>query len=403
MRMKVPGTAIAASLVVLCAGCTTVYTGVGVRDPHADSGGVNTSLLDTGNFPTTPREPLGAATSREQGALVEARRMADAVTLAFEADPTLDAQGDNSGPFIDGSIPRSENYDNSAIGDAIDAHDFVAGFRTNGVQSKIGLTKITHYVLRFASPKEADAALADMVDHSERDADGSIKARSALPIPDRPDTRAFVVQSDSWVDTYAYTAHGPYVLVDKITIDNTDAAIKLTLAMVDKQIPALDGFTPTPVDQIATLPLDPTGLEAKTLPVPKNARNTEAVGTYGTHGALHFMLRPVRNQKLFDDTGMSTMSLSITTVYQTRDAAAATQVADDIATQISELKYPAYALDDPISGMPGARCLKPDDDSFKPKFRCVTHLDRYVIESSHPSSIEARRSLAAQYAMLAAQ
>lgn len=86
MRFTVSRAATLAASMILLSGCTTVYPGIGVRDPYADQN-VNLSLLDTGNYPTKPSEPLGTAGNRDDGARAEARRMAEVVLVPFEVDP----------------------------------------------------------------------------------------------------------------------------------------------------------------------------------------------------------------------------------------------------------------------------------------------------------------------------
>jgi hypothetical protein len=65
--------------VLLVAGC-------GAESGHAEKlqnaptpAGVDTNLLGSGNFPVKPMPPLGVAGSAAQGALIDARRMADDV------------------------------------------------------------------------------------------------------------------------------------------------------------------------------------------------------------------------------------------------------------------------------------------------------------------------------------
>jgi len=395
---------VAVSLVVLT-GCTTVYTGVGVRDPHADPDAVNAGLLDTGDFATKPSEPLGNATSRDAGALVEARRMADAVLVPSEIDARLLDSGKSPTPFGNPGSLSSVLYDNPAIPAVAGKHNFVAGFLTGRKATDLTFLEFTHIVMRFASPQDATDAAKDFAEHSETVPAGSSYTRSPHPIADHPDIRAFrdAKEGGDFRGLLTYTAHGPYVIADMISGDDLDGAVALAVASVDKQGPALDGFQATPVDELASMPLDPTGLQARTLPVPKDASNAASAGVYGAHGALHFMINPLRAQKLFDDTGLTNLSRGFAIVYETRDSTAAAEVADDIVAEIGEQKYPTYSPDEPVSGMPAARCLKPGDESFHPAFRCVVHVDRYAVEAAGPSSLEARRALAAQYVMLTAK
>ncbi|OBJ70184.1 hypothetical protein A5643_00910 [Mycobacterium sp. 1274756.6] len=376
-----------------------------MRDPHSDPNVVNANLLDTGDYPTTPSDPLGTAGSREAGALVEARRMAEAVLVPFEVDKRFDKSGNDVTPFTDQGRLNTILYSNQSIGNAAGRHNLVAGFLTSAQSSENALMKISHIVMRFGSPQDATDAVNDMAEHSE--ADSQFNKRHPRPIADRPDIQVFWDEDDKETGKFrglhTYTAHGPYVIADLVGSETVDEAIELAVAAIDKQRAALDGFEATPVDKLADLPLDPDGLLAHTLPYPKGATKSDANGVYGQHGALHFMMNPLRDQQLFDDAGVTEMARGFATVYQTRNATAAAKVAADFAVQIGELTYPKYVADEPINGLPAARCLKPDGETSRPMFRCVAYVDRYVMEAAGSDTESARRALAAQYVMLSAK
>lgn len=406
-------TALATSLLLLT-GCTTVYPGVGVRNPHADQN-VNVGLLDTGSYPTKPGEPLGAAKTREAGAQVEARRMAEVVVVPFEVDPALTKAGGAAGAVTVGEDLSYRFFsDDTAVGvaiaNAVNGGGLVTGFKTSADSEfgTNGLVKLKHAVVRFATPEDASKAVTAMAEHAEHDATEYLPPREAQEIPDRPEIRAFSSSdAEKRSNVFGFVAHGPYALVEFAEVayrdTNMDDAIRIVTTAVDKQISPLDGFEATPVDKLIGLEIDPSGLEASTLPVPKDASSTFQPGVYGPHGALHFMANPPRSQKTFDDTGTTELSRSGANVYQARDENSAKRLADDIVAEIGQSKYPAYLPDDPVSNLPGSKCLKPDGDSSLYAFRCVASADRYVIEVGGPTSVEARRMTAAQYVMLTAK
>lgn len=409
MRFTVSRAATLAASMILLSGCTTVYPGIGVRDPYADQN-VNLSLLDTGNYPTKPSEPLGTAGNRDDGARAEARRMAEVVLVPFEVDPSLTGSGDTAG-LITGTDGIGSSYFiedlgvSRVIGEQLAGDRLIAGFGDSAQSPQTnGLIKLKEAVVRFATPEDAKSAVEAMVaasDHDEKDGD---PARHAHPIPDHPDLAAFSADTGSRGSVFGYQADGPYVLVyyaeSAYRDSNVEGAVKLLTAAVDKQLAALKDFTPTPVDKLADLPLDPNGLMARTLPVVKGTRSPNA-GVYGPHGALHFMMNPKRSQELFDDVGLTEFVQAGSSVYQTRDDSAAIQVADDFVNQISSTAFRNYTLDDSVNGLPNTRCLKPEKTDLYPT-RCVGNYDKYVIETGAANGTEARRMFAAQYVMLAA-
>ncbi len=414
MRFTVSRAATLAASMILVSGCTTVYSGIGVRDPYIDQK-VNLSLLDTGNYPTKPSEPLGNAGNLEDGALAEARRMAEVVLVPFEIDPSLTdssdaARGVTHANSVDSSFFIEDVAVSRAIGDALDSDSLIAGFQDAASSPQTnGLIKLKGVVARFATPEDAKSAVAAMVagsEHEEKGATfGSDPARRAYPIADHPDLQAFSADSGSRGSVFGYQADGPYALVyfaeSAFRDNNVEVAAKLLTAAVDKQLAALKDFTPTPVDKLADLPLDPNGLMARTLPVAKGTSSPNA-GVYGPHGALHLMMNPKRSQELFNDAGLTEFVEAGASVYQTRDDSAAAQVADDFVNQISAASFRNYTPDDSVSGLPNTRCLKPEKTDLYPT-RCVGTYDKYVIETGAPNGPEARRMFAAQYVMLAAE
>lgn len=403
-------TATLAASLVLLTGCTTVYRGVGVRDPHSDQK-INVALLDTGSLPTKPQDPLGTAKTREAGAVVEGRRMAEVVVVPFEVDASLNKPGGaadvvTSGEDVSFSYFSEDTTVGKEIAKAVDDNDLVAGFKTNAESDygENGLSKLKHVVLRFATPEKANAALATLADHTAHAPTEYNPERTEHAIPDHPDVRGFASDDEKRASVFGYAAHGPYLLVDWAEVafrdTNLDDAVRMVATAVDKQIPALDGFEATPVDKLADLELDPTGLQARTLPVPKGSRANAHPGVYGAHGALHFMANPQRSQKLFDETGMTNLSRAGANVYQARNENAAQRLADDLIAEIGSMNYPQYLPDEPVANLPAARCMKPDTDSTLYTFRCAGSIDRYVIEVQGSNTMEARRMLAAQYVML---
>jgi hypothetical protein len=364
-----------------------------------------------GNYPTKPH-PMGASGSPAIGAVTEARRMGDNVILPYQVDPVLTKSGIREGPFTD--LTMLASWFDKPIFEPLANHHFLAGFlasHSTGAPGTLGQPRdkeLMNGVLRFASDTDASAAVADM-------AANSVVLQPLLPEnPPRPTTRVTVARHPETAafahsEPYggaieqAYTAHGPYVLVQwATTAAGPQPTNDLIATALDQQLPLIDAFVPTPEDQLAALPRDPSGVFAHTLPPDKDPAH--APGDYGPHATLTFMMDPARDQKLFETTGVDVVAMSKTNVFRARDAAAAGAVAADF---ISEMREHKMLASPPIPAITGSQCLteKPGTDPLKPNaryFYCTFSTGRYAVEVQGPQRGDVEQAAAAQYLMLTA-
>jgi hypothetical protein len=116
------------------------------------------------------------------------------------------------------------------------------------------------------------------------------------------------------------SAHGPYVLVQVAqSAQEAEQSAALAGRLLDLQAPLIDHFQPTDPAHFADLPLDPTGLLARTLPSKPGQGDSTSNATYDPAGELHLEDNPVTAGRAFTDTGVEVVSVSQATVYQTRD------------------------------------------------------------------------------------
>ena len=394
-RRRATRTIAVLTAVATLAACSTEVPG----SPVAATGGpppgtVDIAGLDVGNYPTTPPAPLGAAGSPEVGAIVEAQRMANNVTGPWEADAALvDSSAFGGMVLVPRRMPVLQD-----LAEAVKRHRFVNGFSSSR-QSHDSRKSLENVVLRFADSASASAAAADM---------GRIVAETRLevhtsptvstPIPGHRDAIAssvtFNVGTVGMTTVRSMTPRGPYVLVQVGgSSAGLEAAAALVAATLDRQGPLIDQFGATDPARFAGLPLDPTGLLARTLPITPQAAILTQRTVYQQRGALHFQIDPVLSAKTFADAGMDSMSRADTTVYQARDAAAAQQMTDIFAEEVAAAAKPA----DAVPGLPASRCFTRDRNTL-----CLGTADRYTIEASATQPSNAHQKLAAQYAMLVA-
>ncbi|WP_375488024.1 hypothetical protein, partial [uncultured Mycobacterium sp.] len=316
--------AAAACAAVLVAGCTMEMDGRAIKAADAPPAGVEVALLDPGNYPKKPGRALGKVPSEAAGRNIEAQRMANNVVAPWEVDATLLAPVANTTTVL----PKAENIA-AILADPVPAtaaaHNYLLGFSTE--RSSVRPTPperakiLLNMVLRFASPQDAAAAAGDM---AAQDQSASFRTTPANPIaiPRYPATLATVTNIDNGFDVEAFTAHGPYVFYQFAgSKESADIAAQLVTDTLDMQGPLIDRFMPTPADQFATLPLDPTGLLARTVPTPTATINQVAV--YEPRAALNYAADPRRAQDMFHSAGVQHISVNRTTVYQAIDATGA--------------------------------------------------------------------------------
>lgn len=382
------------SVLVAAAVFLAVPTGVAGAEPAEEA-----IRLDVGAYPTTPAAPLGIAGSPQAGAAAEGRRMADFVVGPWEVDPRLTGLFDTSAVVIDGPDAAQPLFP-VELGEVASRHRVISGFSTARWADDI---ELQHTVLRFADPAVAAAAARDFAD---------ALAHRTVPfgpivgaaIPGHPQTSAFsnpVIEEDSGrpvTFVRSITAHGPYVLSERaVAADGVDTAAALIAGALDRQLPLIDQFTLTPLWQLAALPVDPSGLMARTVPLPPDEVTATLPGSYGPHATLHFQDDPTRSAPVLAASGLANSAYAGAGVYETRDPRAAADLVPGLVAEYLETGTDAG----PIEGLPSSRCVTavlPDSD--EQTGYCVAAVDRYVAEGSGDTVEEARQRVAAQYLML---
>lgn len=400
-----------AALAVVMAGCGHTTAGEAHPVPQPPSTSVNTALLDPGQYPTTPSPPLGAAGSTETGRRVEGRRMAAYVTGPWQADAGLVDPESNSPATV------IENFDQFArvvwtpIAGGAYALPFVVGFmserQARGPEPRMSLRNA---VLRFADATTATTAAQGMHARAmamprEPTATPIVtEPERAVPIPGHPDAAASLLTFQEGAQTEreltALTAHGPYVLVQVVRCaTGTDCQAPLVARTLDLQIPLIDTFAPTPADQFAALPADPTGLVARTLPLPPDQATSTDGAAYPPAGALHLEDDPVAVGPALTAAGVDDVAANRTTVYQAKDPGAAQSLAQAYSDMAAKTAGAQAAA--PVPGLAGSHCTRvAGANGLVPRYWCLAAADRYAIKTVARQLDSAQQQMAAQYRML---
>ncbi|AGB26677.1 hypothetical protein Mycsm_06540 (plasmid) [Mycobacterium sp. JS623] len=390
-----------AATAMLLASCSTAITGEAVKAADGPPPGqIDVALLDVGNYPTKPR-PLGTAGTPELGAIAEGQRMANYVTGPWEVDPTLIRGYANSALVIKNAGAVKFVLPESLAAPAA-RHNFITGYYT--AREDTDHQELDNAVLRFADPASAADAAKEISDAAAVEPVVNPPV-TPVPIPGHPDTAGFSqmftesAKKLQWTQVRAFTAHGPFVLVMSAqATDNLDTAVRLIATALDLQVPLIDQFTPTDPAQLAELPIDPTGLLARTVPISPAAASVNQLAVYQRRGSLQLQTDPTRSSKLFNDTDMNQMANAATSVYEARDAQAAQRITDGFFAEASATGMPAA----PVKQMPSSRCLDISQGKVA-SFYCLATADRYAIEAQAAQLHDAQQKTAAQYALLMAR
>ncbi len=221
-------------------------------------------------------------------------------------------------------------------------------------------------------------------------------------IPGHPDAQAAsYTQTEGstgkqWNAVRAFTPHGQYVFMQLAqSVDGPDPAVGLVAKTIDLQGPAIDQFRATDPSEFTDISLDPTGLLARTLPVPEKDATTVQNTTYEQRGALQFQYDPSRSATLFTDTGTDLVAMAKTKAF----------LSDQGPRERGENRGRLLrrVAGDRLRNRPSRSTICRTAAAFWLKdksFYCLGAADRYAIETSSDNLLDAQQQVAAQYAML---
>lgn len=391
-------------------GCSHTTT-AGAPQPPPPSSSVTASHLDAGKYPTTPLPPLGDAGSARAGTLIEGRRMAAYVVGPWQADATLTAAGAQTTATVIESFDQLARVVWAPIAGGAYGLPFVVGFSSErqspGTDPQMSLRNA---VLRFADAAVASAAAQNMSARAMSmprvpSATPIVTApEQAIPIPGHPDAAGalltFQEGAQSVRELTVFTSRGPYVLVQVARCaSGPDCEAPLAAHTLDLQLPLIDAFSLTAPDQFAALPLDPTGLVARTLPLPPDQATSTSGAAYPPAGALHLEDDPVEADPALKAAGVDEVAVNLTTIYQARDPAAAQTLARSYGDAAA--KTPAAQSAPAVPGLPQSGCTRvAGANGLVPRYWCLATAGRYTIKAVARQLDNAHQQVAAQYRML---
>lgn len=400
-----------AAVIVVLAGCARTVPGAADREGAHPVAPVDPAALKPGSYPTTPQRPLGTAGSEDAGRLVEGRRLVDYVVGPWQAEPAM-TNARRSGALV----ITAENRLGAILWPEVSGRSwpqpFVVAFSSErrGADPKAP-TVLRNAVLLYATAEAAAAAAQAMssaalqpptVDNSDSPIVG--EPIRPVPIPGHAGLDGALAtrrDGDRTVkELTVISARGPCVLVEvaESNLDD-DRAAAVTGRLLDLQAPLIDRFHPTQPGRFADLPLDPTGMVARTLPIRSAQGDSMSNAAYSPSGALHLEDDPVAAQRAFTDAGVDVVSIGQTTVYRAKDATSARQLAQALGDDVA--KRPASQLAPTVPGLPESRCRQIDSESgLVPRYSCIATFDRYAFKAVARQLDNVHQQMAAQYLIL---
>ncbi|WP_155929259.1 hypothetical protein [Mycolicibacterium sp. CBMA 234] len=380
----------------LLAGCSTVTSGDAQKDPSFKQGDAIVSLLNPGNYPTSPKPGPALKQEAETGRIIDGERMGEFVVGPWEVDPQLlELDVTSTGLLLSVVSVLSPQLDQVAKN-----HQFINGFGSargtaRGADQNRGLQNV---VLRFPNPDQASAAAAEF--YAQHPSIHDPSAKPDVPVPGHPEARAFqFTSSDGTFASVIISAHGPYVITEYATTQDTaDASMQLAAKTFDLQAGRIDGFKPTDPSQFATMQFDPEGILRETVPTKEHIGNQ---GLWGPRGILHFKDDPLQSAPLLTAAGVDVISVRGTYLYRAKDAAAAVQLAQKFAEP--DAKNPTEP-GPTVPGLPSAKCQATNNAEVKARiYSCSAALDRWVYAAESLQPFDATQRMASQYLLLTAK
>jgi hypothetical protein len=294
------------------------------------------------------------------------------------------------------------------------AHSFIAGFSTLRVSPKgAGQYRgLQNVVLRFADPPAAAAAAAEMADKAPPAPGAPPGTPTALAGYPQALAKAYDLPGGIKA-VQSFTAHGAFVLYQSAqAADQILGATPPLLAAeaLQWQLQRIDQFTPTPLDKLADLPLDPTGqLLAPTLWAPDNDAPF-IIGAWKPRAWLHFEDDPVEAATLFSSAAVDAVAQRLATVYEAGNAEGAASVVDKFAAQMGASS--GITPIDGVPGLPSAKCFEraqgalPDTTAASWRrvawhYKCVARADHYAFTAFSTDKADVKQQISAQYRILA--
>ncbi|MFF2087719.1 hypothetical protein ACFVVM_28410 [Nocardia sp. NPDC058176] len=358
---------------------------------------VDLASLDVGNYPTQPRE-VGVVANMDQARFIEAERLGDVVPTPADIDARfIHTNPSIASVFLDpeaslGKIMAVDRF-------AETAPDFIGGFVSSAqTEPNNRGIDLVNAVMIFPDADKATAAAAAL----ERTDFEYVDRNEPIEIPGYPEAKAHWQPQEQSIGSWYATGHlviytwiYDYLNIWLETVDR-DALLDLTRKSLDTIVPALQQFTPTPVDQLMTLQRDREGMLGRTAPRPLEDSWINPPGVYSASTARHFTSDPVSTAEFIEASGADLYANDGAEVYRARDIAGAQLIRDELGGLTRK-----FTGSEAPRNLPSAKCKEYiGRQRLAIRFYCAVSFDRYAAYVWSHQLLDAQQRISAQYALL---
>ena len=416
---------------LLTAGCTSTTNGPAPSLPETPipvDAGADVSRMDTGQYATVPNHPYPrAGDDRLKQGLLESQRLAEVTVGPWQINPKLVLRGTEldagiTARFYNADLMRNNGAFDEPLPDIAGRNGLMAGFAslrfapTADPKSPVKFWSLLTAVMRFPDPAAAATAAAQMAAAYPPPSLAS-GPRQAVQIGADPNALAATWPlSDGREMVTSFATKGELVLYQASTLvpgNLLNGTLLNAKSVVDsalsKQKNLLANFVPTPADKLPELPMDPSGyLMARLIDNPSGSV-PGSIGVWTPQSWLHIEDNPIEAAPWLRDAGVDWVGQRLSTVYRTRDGAAAETLLHEV---VNEVRFTAPAKPaGEVPGLPRARCFErptgiPADAAATMKrvfwhYKCAAAAGRYVFTVYADTLKDAAQRLSAQYRILA--
>lgn len=397
--------AVMLAVIAVGPGCATVVSG----DAKPTIASVDLATLKYGAMVTepTPYELRFGSFTAETVRMIEGRRLLNVLVHPMDFMPDLDEPNytrifaNSVGMNQDGGLPAEFN-------DAVVPNDLVAGVTTSRTNGSVrDFESMFVGILEFGTEDGAKNAAAAMYQVRMSRAE----PRQPVAVPGYPHANG----SASATNMSVSQQHGPFVILASIQAPRLDQTMLVDTIKksMDQQITALSEFTVIPADDLLDLPLDQDGIMRRAMgkspvgdPLTMSTYD-EDFGVFLPSGILHYERNTLEAQRAFVDAGVDLVGRRYSTIYRTRDVAAAFKLQTVLARRGKN-----DTVLEPPPGIADAQCVRLAEEDKNRGYNgfCVLVYDRYVavvmstasrLLSMQQVDATLQERTAAQYAILA--